>query len=351
MIKRFENNPIFKPEDVKPSIEGWSVEGVYNPGAFMMNDEYYLLLRIIEKPIMKDENIIGIPMLRKENDTYKMTIKEFSKNDPYVDYKTDPRFLYYKGDTYDVIYSHLRLAKSKDGKNFILDDKPTFCSEDLLTVYGIHDPRVLYLDGEWNIFYSGNSEWGTPTFRATTKDWIDFEQKGVMFPPDNKDVCVFPEKINGKYVAIHRPAAAYFECYNMWLAYSPDMTYWGEHKPLAGIRRDKWDSKRIGCGAEPIKTKEGWLLLYHGSDGVNYYTGALLLDLEDPSKVIGRSEEPFMIPETDYEKDGFFSNVVFVNGHILVNEDLLYIYYGGADRITAGCEVKIKDILKSLKRV
>ena len=134
----------------------------------------------------------------------------------------------------------------------------------------------------------------------------------------------------------------------MWLAYSNDLRFWGDHIPLAEVRRDKWDSKRIGCGAEPIKTEDGWLVLYHGSDGKSYCTGAMLLDLENPSKVIARSNEPFMRPETDYEKHGFFDNVVFVNGHIRVNEDLLYLYYGGADKYTAGCEVSISDILDSL---
>lgn len=349
MIKRFKENPLIRPDDVKPTYDGWSVEGIYNPGAFKMGDDYCLLARVIEKPIEKDENYISVPMLDFRNGDGQMVVKKFRKDDPDVDWKRDPRFLYYKDETYDVIYSHLRLAKSKDGKNFSIDERPTFASENRMTVYGIHDPRVLYMENEWHIIYSGNSEWGTPTFRATTNDFVNFKQKGIVFPTDNKDVCLFPEKINGKYYAVHRPAAVYFEGYNMWIASSPDLVHWGNHLGLVRIREGRWDSKRVGCAAEPIKTKNGWLLLYHGADGKNYYTGAVLLDLNNPERVLARSKEPFMVPETYYETEGFFDNVIFVNGHIRVSEDLLYIYYGGADKYTAGCEVNISDIIRGME--
>lgn len=355
MITRFENNPIFSPADVTPSFDNWSVEGVYNPGAFKLGDEFCLLVRVIEKPIMEDDNLIGIPIAHVENGAVQfengkpvMDTKIFRKDDPDVDCATDPRFVYYKGQTYDVIYSHLRLARSRDGQHFTLDERPTFCARHPLANYGIHDPRVIFLDNAWQIMYSGNSSWGTPMFRATTTDWVNFAECGLMFPAENKDVCLFPEKIGGKYLAIHRPAAAYFEGYNMWLASSPDLEYWGELTPLAASRDGHWDSRRIGCGAEPIKTERGWLVLYHGSDGKKYDMGAMLLDIDDPSKVLARSDRPLMEPETDYEKEGFFSEVVFSNGHIQVDDDRLYIYYGGADKYTAGCEISIQDILSSL---
>ena len=120
---------------------------------------------------MKDEDYIGIPILTFKNKKPEMEVKMFLKDDPSVDYKRDPRFLYYRGETYDIIYSHFRLARSKDGREFILDDKPLFCSENLLTTQGIHDPRVIHLNNTWQLLYSGNSKWGIPMFRATTDDW------------------------------------------------------------------------------------------------------------------------------------------------------------------------------------
>jgi predicted GH43/DUF377 family glycosyl hydrolase len=110
-----------------------------------------------------------------------------------------------------------------------------------------------------------------------------------------------------------------------------------------------WDSERIGAGASPVKTQRGWLEIYHGADKNNRYClGALLLDLDDPSKVIARSEEPIMEPVMDYEKKGFFGNVIFTNGHI-VNGDNITIYYGASDEVICKAEFSINNILDSLK--
>ncbi len=348
MVKRFEMNPIINPEDIKPIKEGWKVIGAYNPGAFYWNGKIALLVRVIEKPVEMDQNIISVPMLENRGGVWSLTAKTFNKNDPDVDWQRDPRFLYYKNQTYDVIYSDLRLALSDDGKKFTVAEKPTFLGAEPLTVYGVHDPRVIYLEDEYHILYTGNSEWGTPAFRSTTKNFVDFTQHGVIFPPDNKDNCLFPEKIHGQYLSIHRPAAAYFEGYNMWLAQSSDLVYWGSHKPLIKIREGSWDSRRIGCGAEPIRTHEGWIVLYHGSDGQDYHMGALLLDADNPEKVKGRSKAPFLSPEEWYEKEGFFNNVVFSNGHVMIDDETIYVYYGAADKYTAGCELTLGDIFDTL---
>jgi beta-1,2-mannobiose phosphorylase / 1,2-beta-oligomannan phosphorylase len=135
----------------------------------------------------------------------------------------------------------------------------------------------------------------------------------------------------------------------IWIAESPDLVHWGNHKCVATSRKDKWDSARVGAGAAPILTPEGWLEIYHGAnDNHRYCLGALLLDLKDPSTVLARSEEPIMEPIADYETTGFFGNVVFTNGHI-VEGDKIRMYYGASDEVICGAELSINEILNSLK--
>ena len=135
---------------------------------------------------------------------------------------------------------------------------------------------------------------------------------------------------------------------HIWLASSSDLEQWGDHQCVAKTRPGMWDSQRIGAGAAPIKTDKGWLEIYHGAnEDSRYCLGALLLDLNDPSKVIARSEQPIMEPLKDYEQQGFFGNVVFTNGHT-VNGDELTVYYGASDTVICGAQFSICQVLASL---
>ena len=171
----------------------------------------------------------------------------------------------------------------------------------------------------------------------------------MIFPPHNKDCAIFEEKINGVYYALHRPSSPELGGNYIWIAQSPDRIHWGNHKCIAITRQDKWDSARVGAGAAPIKTPEGWLEIYHGADHHHRYClGALLLDLNDPSKVLARSTEPIMEPIAAYEKTGFFGNVVFTNGHY-VEGDTIKLFYGASDEVICSAEFSITAILNSLK--
>jgi len=181
---------------------------------------------------------------------------------------------------------------------------------------------------------------------------LNFENYGIIFPPHNKDCILFPEKINGRYIALHRPSGLNLLGGNfIWISESEDLKYWGNHRCIMRTRDRKWDCERIGANGTPIKTDKGYLILYHGSDfTARYCIGAALLDIEKPWKVIGRTDEPIMEPKEKYEKEGFFGNVVFNNGHI-VKRDELIIYYGAADKYVCGGKVKISDILNSIKKL
>jgi predicted GH43/DUF377 family glycosyl hydrolase len=134
----------------------------------------------------------------------------------------------------------------------------------------------------------------------------------------------------------------------IWLAESLDLVHWGNHRCLAHSRKGSWDSARVGAGAAPIRTAEGWLEIYHGATKENRYClGALLLDLSEPWRVLARSETPIMEPSTPYELEGFFGQVIFTNGH-LVDGDRIIMYYGAADSVICGAEFSIQSILSSL---
>jgi predicted GH43/DUF377 family glycosyl hydrolase len=150
---------------------------------------------------------------------------------------------------------------------------------------------------------------------------------------------------------LHRPSSVDIGGNYIWLAESPDGIHWGNHKCIIKTRNDTWDSARVGAGAAPIKTDKGWLEIYHGANRQHQYClGAFLLDLNDPSKVIARTEVPIMAPSTTYELSGFFGNVVFTNGHIVHPDgDTITIYYGASDEFVCGAQFSINEICSLLK--
>jgi predicted GH43/DUF377 family glycosyl hydrolase len=349
-IERFYENPLITPEDVKPLHEGFEVIGAFNAGVATYKDEVLLLLRVAERPISDDPNIIKAPVFNP--DTQVMEIISFHREDTSYDFE-DPRMIRQKDKLDSFVYltslSYIRIARSKDGHQFTIDDQAFLYPFNAYQTYGIEDARCTQMGDTYYINFSSVSPVGVCDSLVATKDFQTYQDLGNIFAPENKDVLIFPEQINGRYYALHRPSLKSIGNYDIWLASSPDLISWGNHHHLLGIREDCWDSGRVGGGLVPIKTEEGWLILYHGATPEHRYCmGAALLDLEDPTKVIARSIRPIMEPEADYEKNGFFGDVVFGCGAIQ-NEDQLTMYYGVADTSMAGCTLSIKDILTQLK--
>jgi predicted GH43/DUF377 family glycosyl hydrolase len=173
----------------------------------------------------------------------------------------------------------------------------------------------------------------------------------MIFPPHNKDCALFEERIGDNYFAFHRPSSPELGGNYIWLAESPDLIHWGRHRCIVHTREGYWDSARVGAGAAPIRTTEGWLEIYHGATkGHRYCLGALLLDLNQPWRVLARSEDPIMEPLASYEQEGFLGQVIFTNGHI-VNQDRLTLYYGAADSVICAADLSIHSILESLAAV
>jgi len=345
-VFRSPNNPIIKPEDIKPSRDDFEVIGVFNAGVTRFKDEVVLLLRVAERPIGKhpDVTLTGVYDVSKGE----LVVKEFSKSDPENDF-SDPRLIITPGGTYLTSISHLRLACSKDGINFQIKDNPTIQPANNYETFGLEDPRISLIDGTYYINYVGVCPFGVTTCLASTKDFINFERHGVIFYPDNKDVVLFPESLEGKYYALHRPVSTLFGKQEVWIAESLDLRCWGNHRYLMGPRPDCWDEIKIGAGAVPFKIEQGWLEIYHGADRNNRYClGAVLLDSQEPWKVIARTEKPVFEPQADYECNGFFGNVVFSCG-LLCEDDKLKIYYGAADTVICYAELSLQETIKSLK--
>ncbi|MEO5890595.1 MAG: glycoside hydrolase family 130 protein [Ferruginibacter sp.] len=347
IAKRFARNPLLSPADLKPSTDGLEITCLLNPGVFQYQGKTWLIVRVAERPAQK-ENIISFPILTGTGTT---KIIEIPKDDPELK-ATDARVINYKGVDYLTTLSHLRLVCSDDGIHFYESEGyGSLVGEGILQTFGIEDCRVTFLENKYHLTFTAVSGNGVGVGLRTTTDWKNFQSHGMMLPPHNKDCAIFDEKVNGKYYALHRPSSVDIGGNYIWLAESPDGIYWGNHQCLVTTREGAWDSARVGAGAAPIKTSQGWLSIYHGANHQHQYClGAFLMDLDEPSKVIARTEVPIMQPSTDYELSGFFGNVVFTNGHVVdADGDTITVYYGASDEFVCGAHFSLKEILSLLK--
>jgi predicted GH43/DUF377 family glycosyl hydrolase len=345
IAQRFVENPLLRPSDVRPSSAGMQVECLLNPGVFRFDNMIWLLLRVAERP-KQASGKTSFPVL---DATGHVEILEFDNSDPKLN-RDDPRVINYDGNDFLTTMSHLRLVASEDGIHFQEHPSyPAMFGLGELESYGIEDCRVVQIDATYYLSYTQVSPHGVGVGLRTTTDWRAIVPRGMILPPHNKDCAIFGERIGGKYYALHRPSSVFLGGNYIWLAESTDLVHWGAHRCIAHSRRGMWDSARVGAGAAPVRTSVGWLEIYHGADAdQRYCLGALLFDLESPWKVLARSSEPIMEPVAEYERAGFFGNVVFTNGHV-VDGDALTIYYGASDSVICGARFSIKEILRSLR--
>ena len=274
--------------------------------------------------------------------------------EPVPQHRWESRFVFnpavvFDGELFHMIYraqgedmvSRLGYAVSTDGVHFNRLENPVFEPESDDELLGVEDPRITFLEGWYYMLYTAYSPNGTRVAMARTKNFITWERFGVVLPDiDNKDAALFPEKIDGKYVMLHRIPP------DIWLAFSDDLIHWGDFVKIASPREGMWDDLKIGAGAPPIKTEHGWLLLYHGVQKGKrpmYRLGFILLDLKDPTKVVKRSADPILEPEERWEKFGGVPNVVFSDAMVRF-EDEYYIYYGGADTVIGLATIDVKSV-------
>jgi predicted GH43/DUF377 family glycosyl hydrolase len=348
-ISRAAMNPLIAPLHVSPTTPDLAVLSAFNAAAVTWGEETLLLLRVAEAPACVAPDEVATPIVNADG---QIVVRRFRKDSPGLDI-TDPRGIIYRGEVLLSSLSHLRLARSRDGYHFTVDPHPALFPTEVYEEYGIEDPRMTLLEGRVYVTYTAVSRWGICVALASTDDFCSFTKHGIILPPENKNVVIFPERVKGEYMLIHRPAAGGLGGLQMWLASSDDLCKWGKHRLLMGTRREMWDSIRIGAGAVPLKTPAGWLEIYHGvSEAQGYCLGAVLLDLDDPSCILGRSHYPILCPDAEYERHGFFNNVVFTCGAVVTQaaeeQQTIRLYYGAADESTCRADIPLDDILESL---
>jgi beta-1,4-mannooligosaccharide/beta-1,4-mannosyl-N-acetylglucosamine phosphorylase len=215
-----------------------------------------------------------------------------------------------------------------------------------------YDPRITKLDDTYYITWCNANAQGPQIGLAQTKDFKHFKQMENPLPSANRNCVIFPRKINGQYAIYHRPSdRGHTPFGDVFYATSPDLTYWGHHRFVFGPRGG-WQSTKVGPGPAPIETPEGWLLIYHGvwtsCNGYLYYAGGALLDLDQPWKVLYRTQDYLLAPTELYERVGDVPNVVFPSSAI-VTGDTLRLYYGSADTCISMAEAELTDIIDFVK--
>ncbi len=296
LIKRYPDNPILTRDDVP-----YPVATVHNAGVVKFNDRYIMIFR---------------------------------------SHKYNGR-------------SILGKAESEDGYTFIVDKKPFMvpAAEGIFSEYeeyGVEDPRIIFLDGEYLITYSAYSRNGVRIGLAKTTDFESIKRISLITEADYRNVVIFPEKFNGLYARLDRPHSE-ISPWSIWISYSPDLRYWGESRLIMKPCQYHWDEMKIGPGAPPIKTTRGWLNIYHGvfptMDGCVYRLGAALHDLHDPSIIIAVGDEWILQPEEPYEITGYVHNVVFSCGAVPEEDGSVKIYWGGADSVMCVGTANIEELV------
>lgn len=296
LVNRYKGNPILTRKDVP-----YEVATVHNAGVTKYNDEYLMLFRSHRH---NGRSILG-------------------------------------------------LARSKDGFEFTVDPEPFMVPAEAgifaeYEEYGVEDPRITFIDGEYLITYSAYSRHGVRIGLAKTSDWVLLERYSLITEADYRNVVIFPERVNGLYARLDRPHSE-ISPWSVWISYSPDLRYWGESRVIMKPVQYHWDEMKIGPGAPPIKTEKGWLNIYHGvfptMDGSVYRLGVALHDIDDPSKILGVGDNWILQPEDPWEVTGYVHNVVFTCGAVPEDDGTVKIYWGGADTVMCAGTAGIDDLV------
>jgi beta-1,2-mannobiose phosphorylase / 1,2-beta-oligomannan phosphorylase len=350
LLKRRFERLLLSPSDLKPLRDDFQVVGVFNPGAILVDGEVILLARVAERP---SEKRAGCTALPRWSPGVGLEIDWLANEEIEV---VDPRVIKRKADGLVrlTFISHLRVVRCGDGRSVREITDVRFLPESDLEEFGVEDPRITAIDGRIYFTYVSVSRHGAGTALASTTDFKSFDRHGMIFCPENKDVVLFPERIDGEYVALHRPNAATPFCRpEMWVARSPDLIHWGRHECLHGGGA-AWETGRVGAGTPPVRSSGGWVEIYHGNRQPSqpgevgmYSTGVLLLDLDNPARIRRRTATSIFEPTADFERNGFVPDVVFPTG-IIETANSYLLYYGAADSCTAVVEFPRDEVLNTL---
>jgi len=285
-VRRYDGNPILSARDFPTYAIAW----VFNAGIVKHNNRYIMLCRV------EDTAFNRYLWIADSDDGFKFKPRSHPVEVP----KEDSEYQEYSGTAY-------------------------------------FDPRITKIDDTFYIVYAAGSSHSCRLGLFKTVDFEEVKWAGYISETDNRNGVLFPEKIRGKYVRLDRPNLVN-DRGDIWISYSPDLIYWGQSKYVLRAREVAWGGAKIGPGAVPIKTSEGWLTIFHGvriqcRSHYVYQLGVMLLDLEDPSKVVAQAKRAILIPQMDYELAGQTPSVVFTCGAVVEESGEVKIYYGGADSV------------------
>jgi beta-1,2-mannobiose phosphorylase / 1,2-beta-oligomannan phosphorylase len=299
-MERFSDNPILRPIEEHP----WESRLVFNATAAYLDGKVHLLYRA-----MGNDNISRIGYA-------------VSSDGLHID-KRLPEPVY-----------EPRAECEKDG-----------CEDPRLTVLGdqiIMAYTALREYSHIQVYQVALTSIAKQDFLTQKWNWVN---RHLPFPGiRNKDAVIFPEKIGGKYVMLHRIEP------DLCIAYSEDLVHWCDISSVMTPQAEGWDNWKIGVGGQPVKTSEGWVMIYHGvSVDRMYCLGLVLLDSEHPERVLYRSKDPILTPKEDYERFGKVPNVVFSCGNVVIG-DKLFLYYGGADSVVCVATIEMDKLLSKIRR-
>jgi len=262
---------------------------------------------------------------------------------------------------YDNYVSRIGYASSNDGLSFTRRKEVAICPEVDYESYGMEDPRLMTIEEETYVTYVVLSNYvknnpSISTALAKTDNFSHYERLGIITVPgsEDKDVVLFRKFREGasSYMMLHRPSTWVGAQYktdrpSIWIAEGDSITNYKKHSPLVKPEQS-WEELKIGVGVPPIRTKKGWLVIYHGVSLDHVYSaGAFLLDITEPRKILGRTKAPLLTPEEDYEIKGDVNNVVFPTGACIL-DNKLFVYYGAADKVCCVATVELQEILDYL---
>lgn len=305
-LNKYRKNPILTPV----ASEAWQAQAVFNSAAIFENNQFHLLYRA-----MSPDNTSTIGYASSDNG-----------------------FEFYQSARDPIYVPRMEYETKKRPNDFS----------------GCEDPRITKMGNQFYMFYTAYEGISPPKVAMTSITLENFTNKRWLWTPpilisdpnfDNKNACLFPEKINGQYVILHRVAGR-----EIAVDFLDDLNFSNgkllEKEGAFTPRDNSWDSAKIGIAGPPMLTQKGWLLIYHGvsQNDKNYRLGYMILDKNDPFKIIYRTPFPILEPETKFETDGIVNNVVFSCGGVIVGQTL-YVYYGGADKVMCVATANLDKIL------
>ncbi len=315
-IIRYENNPVLSAKDIP-----YPATLIFNAGVVKFKGKYLMAFR--------------------------------------DDFRFDPVFK-------KKLRTHIGLATSDDGIHFTPFDKP-FIDFDAIhkgEVERMYDPRLTIIDNELYLCFAQDTKHGLRGGIARIFDDLSGYEILSLSVPDNRNMVLFPEKINGKFLRLERPMPVYSrggkELFDAWISFSPDLKYWGESSLLLPQEKVPFSNCKVGPAAPPVKTDKGWLVLFHAvkkdkrllKNGWErrwtkvYTAGLMLLDTDDPTKIIGIYDQPLLFPQAPYELyGGFRNNAIFPCGMVLEEDGEVKIYYGAGDTVTCLATARVEDLI------